>query len=153
MSTDIMQVECSHHIDASEADAEGFYEYYYEYDIYRFTLGGLSLVVRSYSDTCEQASVLRLEEAGKSRPLQPKDLKSLLSNRRGSISKAWASRNCAGSTPGTRATTRFEQAAEALGLRCTHRQFMAAADTRHRSAREISHEEHSPFRVPMACRK
>ena len=78
MNTDIMQVEFSHHIDASEADAEGFYEYYYEYDIYRFTLGGLSLVVRSYSDTCEQASVLRLEEAGKSRPLQPKDLKSPL---------------------------------------------------------------------------
>ena len=74
MNTDIMQVEFSHHIDASEADAEGFYEYYYEYDIYRFTLGGLSLVVRSYSDTWEQASVLRLEEAGKSRPLQPKDL-------------------------------------------------------------------------------
>ena len=41
-----MQVEFSHHIDASEADAEGFYEYYYEYDIYCFTLGGLSLVVR-----------------------------------------------------------------------------------------------------------
>lgn len=75
MGADVMQVECSHHIDASEADAEGFYEYYYEYDIYRFTLGGLSLVVRSYSDTCEHASVLRLEEAGKSRPLQPKDLK------------------------------------------------------------------------------
>ncbi|MBV8247840.1 MAG: hypothetical protein JO200_05275 [Comamonas sp.] len=75
MNTDIMQVECSHHLDASEADAEGFFEYYYEYDIYRFTLDGMSLVVRSYSDTCEQASVLRLEEAGKSRPLQPKDLK------------------------------------------------------------------------------
>ncbi|MDL5038340.1 hypothetical protein [Comamonas resistens] len=75
MGADVMQVECSHHIDASEADAEGFYEYYYEYDIYRFTLGSLSLVVRSYSDTCEHASVLRLEEAGKSRPLQPKDLK------------------------------------------------------------------------------
>ena len=75
MGADVMQVECSHHIDASEADAEGFYEYYYEYDIYRFMLGSLSLVVRSYSDTCEQASVLRLEEAGKSRPLQPKDLK------------------------------------------------------------------------------
>lgn len=75
MGVDVMQVEYSHHIDASEADAEGFYEYYYEYDIYRFTLGDLSLVVRSYSDTCEQASVLRLEEAGKSRPLQSKDLK------------------------------------------------------------------------------
>jgi hypothetical protein len=67
-----MQVEFSHHIDASEADAEGFYEYYYEYDIYRFTLGGLSLVVRSYSDTSEQASVLRLEEAGKSRRCSPR---------------------------------------------------------------------------------
>lgn len=73
-----MRVECSHHIDASEADAEGFYEYYYEYDIYRFRLGNLSLVVRSYSDTSAQANVLRLEEAGKSRPLQPKDLKNPL---------------------------------------------------------------------------
>ena len=74
MSTDGLQVECSHHIDASEPDAEGFYEYYYEYDIYRFTLGNLSLVVRSYSDTSAQASVLRLETAGKSRALQLKDL-------------------------------------------------------------------------------
>lgn len=73
-----MRVECSHHIDASEPDAEGFYEYYYEYDIYRFRLGNLSLVVRSYSDTSAQANVLRLEEAGKSRPLQPKDLKNPL---------------------------------------------------------------------------
>ena len=78
MSTDSLQVECSHHIDASEPDAEGFYEYYYEYDIYRFRLGNLSLVVRSYSDTSAQANVLRLEEAGKSRPLQPKDLKNPL---------------------------------------------------------------------------
>lgn len=74
MGTDSLQVESSHHIDASEPDAEGFYEYYYEYDIYCFTLGGLSLVVRSYSDTSAQASVLRLEEAGKSRALQFKDL-------------------------------------------------------------------------------
>ena len=78
MSTDGLQVEYSHHIDASEPDAEGFYEYYYEYDIYRFRLGNLSLVVRSYSDTSAQANVLRLEEAGKSRPLQPKDLKNPL---------------------------------------------------------------------------
>ena len=74
MGTDSLQVESSHHIDASEPDAEGFYEYYYEYDIYCFTLGGLSLAVRSYSDSSAQASVLRLEEAGKSRALQFKDL-------------------------------------------------------------------------------
>ena len=61
MNTDIMQVEFSHHIDASEADAEGFYEYYYEYDIYRYTLGAQCLVVRSYSDASTQASVLRLQ--------------------------------------------------------------------------------------------
>ena len=69
-----MQVECSHHIDAGELDVDGYYDYYYEYDIYRFTLGGLSLVVRSYSDTSAQASILWLEEAGKSRALQFKDL-------------------------------------------------------------------------------
>ena len=69
-----MQVECSHHIDAGELDADGDYDYYYEYDIYRFTLDRLSLVVRSYSDTSAQASIHGLEEAGKSRALQFKDL-------------------------------------------------------------------------------
>ena len=56
------------------AGCDGYYDYYYEYDICRFTLGGLSLVVRSYSDTSDQASILGLEEAGKSRALQFKDL-------------------------------------------------------------------------------
>ncbi len=74
MVTDTLQVECTHHIDAGEQDADGFYDYYYEYDIYRFTLGDQCLVARSYSDTSTQASVLRLEEAGKSRTLQFKDL-------------------------------------------------------------------------------
>ena len=74
MPTDTLQVECSHHIDAGEQDAHGFYDYYYEYDLYRFTLGSQCLVVRSYNDTSSQASVLRLEEAGKSRALQFKDL-------------------------------------------------------------------------------
>ena len=74
MTADTLQVECNHHIDAGEQDADGFYDYYYEYDIYRFTLDRLSLVVRSYSDTSAQASILGLEEAGKSRALQFKDL-------------------------------------------------------------------------------
>ena len=74
MSISTLQIACNHHIDASEPDADGFYDYYYEYDIYRYTLGAQCLVVRSYSDTSTQASVLRLEEADNSRALQFKDL-------------------------------------------------------------------------------
>lgn len=74
MTPDTMQVECHHHIDAGEQDAEGFYDYYYEYDLYHFSLGGFRLVVRSYSDTSTEASLLRLEAAGKVQKLQYKDL-------------------------------------------------------------------------------
>lgn len=32
-----MHIERVHQIDSSEPDASGMYDYYYEYDIYRFT--------------------------------------------------------------------------------------------------------------------
>ena len=70
-----MQVSSTHHIDASEPDADGDYEYYYEYDIFVFTEGGLSLTARSYSDESSQASLMGLEQAGKHRALEYKDLK------------------------------------------------------------------------------
>lgn len=73
-----MQVTTSHHIDASEPDADGFHSYYYEYDIYRFTLDGTSLVARSYSDTPDMAAFLSCEENETTRMLDGPDLNSPL---------------------------------------------------------------------------
>jgi hypothetical protein len=64
-----MHVERTHHIDASDRDESGSYEYYYEYDLYRFTLGGTCLVARSYADEPNEAHFLRIEERGSVRPL------------------------------------------------------------------------------------
>lgn len=52
-----MHIECTHHIDASEPDEDGMHEYYYEYDMYRFTDGALCLVARSYSDEPDEAQL------------------------------------------------------------------------------------------------
>jgi hypothetical protein len=59
--TEIMRIECVRQVDASERNAEGKYEWYYEYDIYRFTEGDRTLVARSYTDTSSQAHFLRFE--------------------------------------------------------------------------------------------
>jgi hypothetical protein len=37
-----MEVVTSHHIDASDQDDRGMYEYYYEYDLFGFTDGETS---------------------------------------------------------------------------------------------------------------
>ena len=70
-----MQVRCTHHIDASEPDADGDYEYYYEFNIFAFEEGELTLKARSYSDESSQVSLMGLEQAGKHRALEYKDLK------------------------------------------------------------------------------
>lgn len=69
-----MQVQCSHHIDASDPDANGDYEYYYEYDIFLFSEGELTLQARSYSDESRSVSLMGLKQAGKHRTLEYKDL-------------------------------------------------------------------------------
>ena len=61
MGSEELQLSTSHHIDASEPDADGGYDYYYEYDLYLFSLGQWTLVVRSYSDEATQASVLSIQ--------------------------------------------------------------------------------------------
>lgn len=69
-----MLVETSHHIDAGEQDADGLYDYYYEYDVYRFIDGEATLVARSYLDEPDAAHLLRIEEAGVGRLLAQADL-------------------------------------------------------------------------------
>lgn len=59
-----MQIETTHHIDCSEKSADGFYEYYYEYDLFRFSEGGFALVARGYTDSPSEAHFLRIERDG-----------------------------------------------------------------------------------------
>ena len=73
-----MQVERTHHIDSSERDAEGFYEWYYEYDLFRFAEGDVALVARSYVDSPDEAHFLRVERAGAPLQLSAADLTSPL---------------------------------------------------------------------------
>lgn len=58
-----MNIDKSHHIDKSEPDADGMYEYYYDYYIYEFTEGNLKLIARSYENEPE-AQFLGLEKDG-----------------------------------------------------------------------------------------
>lgn len=69
-----MKVDRTHHIDASEPDQAGMYDYYYEYDIYRFTDGLDALMARSYVDESDEAHFLRIEINNCSRLMVDKDL-------------------------------------------------------------------------------
>lgn len=70
-----MHVECSRHLDVSEPDAEGMYEYHYEYDIYHFTEGAISIKARSYTHEPGEAHFLAIEADGKRRLLVDADMK------------------------------------------------------------------------------
>lgn len=69
-----MLIECTRFIDASEPDANGDYSYYYEYDLYRFTVADLCLVARSYAGDMQGVSFLSIERQGKSYNLTDADL-------------------------------------------------------------------------------
>ncbi|MFY8134362.1 MAG: hypothetical protein ACOVKS_05135 [Aquimonas sp.] len=58
-----MQVRITRHIDTSETDSNGNQDWYYEYDLLVFADGGLQVVARSYTDTAEEVSFLRVESA------------------------------------------------------------------------------------------
>jgi hypothetical protein len=69
-----MHVECVREVDASEPDADGAYEYHYEYDVHRFTEDGVCFVARSYTDTPDEAHFLCIECDGRRRLLADADL-------------------------------------------------------------------------------
>lgn len=74
-----MHIERIRQIDASEPDESGMYDYYYEYDLYRFTEGDLCLVARSYTDEPDEVHFLRTEEGASWRPVTAADLSHPLS--------------------------------------------------------------------------
>jgi hypothetical protein len=69
-----MKVVISHHVDASEPDEQGFHDYHYEYDIYRFSFAERCYVVRSYCDQPGRADFLSCQEGSESRLVGPRDL-------------------------------------------------------------------------------
>ncbi|WP_043309240.1 hypothetical protein [Pseudomonas sp. ML96] len=70
-----MRIECTRHVDASEPDEDGAYDYHYEYDIYRFANEALCLIARSYVDEADEAHFLNVEEHGRARLMRPADLR------------------------------------------------------------------------------
>lgn len=64
-----MHIVKSHHVDSSEPDSDGFCEWRYEYDLYRFSDGGTVLVARCYASEPGDVHLLRLEEGGALRPI------------------------------------------------------------------------------------
>lgn len=70
-----MKVEQTHHVDASELDARGRYEYYYEYDLFVFSEAGVAVVARSYNDTPKEAHFLRIEIGATSELLKRADFR------------------------------------------------------------------------------
>lgn len=55
-------INISHHVDASAPNAQGMYDWYYEYDVFEFTdqQHASALTVRSYSNTPFEASFIDL---------------------------------------------------------------------------------------------
>lgn len=69
-----MHVERTHHVDASEPDEAGMYEYHYEYDVYRFSNGAICFTARSYVDDPNEAHFLGVMVRGQSRMMVDSDL-------------------------------------------------------------------------------
>ncbi len=51
-------------IDASEKAEDGSYEYYYDYTLYSFEDGDMTLVARSYKDTYDEVCFLKKTVSG-----------------------------------------------------------------------------------------
>lgn len=69
-----MDVRKTRQIDSGEPDAEGFVDYFYEYDVYEFVDGDLCVVARSYTDEPQEAHLLNRQVAGKRFLLDEADL-------------------------------------------------------------------------------
>jgi hypothetical protein len=64
-----MDIEVTHHIDSSEADADGNFDYRYEYDLIRLAEGENAFVARSYPTEPREAHFLRFESGGTQSPI------------------------------------------------------------------------------------
>ncbi|MEI5677493.1 MULTISPECIES: hypothetical protein [unclassified Mesorhizobium] len=70
-----MNVETTHHIDASDPDENGYYDYFYEYDIFRFSDDRSTFFARSYVDTPDEVHFLKCGPGSEERLLTARDLR------------------------------------------------------------------------------
>jgi hypothetical protein len=68
-----MHVEKTHHVDASEPDADGLYEWRYEYDLYSFSDASISVVARTYVLEPDAVYFLHIEQGSLHRGITPKE--------------------------------------------------------------------------------
>ncbi|MSS75767.1 MAG: hypothetical protein EXR90_02455 [Methyloglobulus sp.] len=57
-----MHIEKTHHVDASEPDADGLYEWRYEYDLYSFSDVSIFVVARTYVSEPDAVYFLHIEQ-------------------------------------------------------------------------------------------
>jgi hypothetical protein len=69
-----VKVDVAHQIDSSEPNAEGLYDYFYEYDDFTFSDGPISYLARSYADRPQEASFRARIEDGRHQALTRQDL-------------------------------------------------------------------------------
>ncbi|HWU98229.1 MAG TPA: hypothetical protein VN114_06930 [Oxalicibacterium sp.] len=69
-----MHIDRTHHIDTAESDENGDVDYFYEYDIYRFSEGSMCLFARSYIDEPDEAHFLNFSIDGESQLIVDADL-------------------------------------------------------------------------------
>ena len=70
-----MKVETTHRIDAGRRDAQGRYQYYYEYDLYEFSDGAVKLLARSYVEEPDEVHFLNIGDGTTQRMLTDADLR------------------------------------------------------------------------------
>jgi hypothetical protein len=71
-----MQIKSEHCIDASDPDADGMYDWYYDYDSYRFfDTGPFAILVYADRDALGEASFTAVEDDGKGRGIRAEDFK------------------------------------------------------------------------------
>ena len=75
-----VSVSHKHCVDKSGPDSDGYYWFYYDYRVFAFTSGSVTLYGRSYRDAPEEASILSIEDrdGGGRRLLKEQELRDFL---------------------------------------------------------------------------
>jgi len=68
-----MEVRKIRQVDSAEPDADGFADYFYEYDVYEFSDRELCFVARSYTDNLHEAHFLRKQTGDQRSMLEAND--------------------------------------------------------------------------------
>lgn len=73
-----MDVNITQKVDKGEREANGKYDFYYEFEVFEFSESDLCYVARSYKDESSEAHFLRKKISGKVGQIKSNDLKAPL---------------------------------------------------------------------------